>query len=259
MKQPGGFLETVTESFCKHLDLYTLAASATGVSLLAWSQPAEAEVVYTPTNQRISVHIPFNLDLNNDGITDFQILNKRWYDDFKSAFVGELGVNGKLAANRIVGNSKFAAALHSGVTIGEGVRFPQKSASIMAEGFYRIFDGSSCCESAGPWRNVTNRYLGLKFSINGETHFGWARLTVELPASFPQNISAELTGYAYETEANKAIKTGQTTEDVASSLPLQQPDPRDQTVSTLGLLALGSVQPFWRREEIPNDSDRWAE
>ncbi len=57
------------------------------------------------------------------------------------------------------------------------------------------------CE--GPWLNVKNRYLGLKFIIKGKDHFGWARLTTT-------GRIALLTGYAYETIPNKPIIAGKT-------------------------------------------------
>ena len=37
----------------------------------------------------------------------------------------------------------------------------------------------SSTRTIGPWRNVTTRYLGLKFKINGKFHYGWARLSVK--------------------------------------------------------------------------------
>jgi peptidoglycan hydrolase-like protein with peptidoglycan-binding domain len=95
---------------------------------------------------------------------------------------------------------------------------------------------------------VKNRYLGLKFSVNGETHYGWARLNVSFRAP---HITATLTGYAYETEANKAIDAGQTKETTTSELRTPR-NRKAQQVSALGVLALGSVaQSIWRREETP--------
>lgn len=52
------------------------------------------------------------------------------------------------------------------------------------------------------WRNVTNRYLGLKFAIKGAIHYGWARLTVKINGIY---VNAVLTGYAYETIPGKPI------------------------------------------------------
>jgi len=59
----------------------------------------------------------------------------------------------------------------------------------------------------GNWIDATNRYLGLKFTIKGKTHYGWARLTIPwLNVGF----SVTLTGYAYETIPNKSIIAGKT-------------------------------------------------
>ena len=245
MKRSPQSSKVVSESFHKRLDLYALAASTAGVSLLALSgQPAEAEIIYTPTNQKIGVNSSFSLDLNHDGITDFQLWNKY---SFRNALEAKLGIKPMAAANRIAGNSEYAAALPGGVPIGGSVRFPIKGDGIMVWWFYS-FSSTICCGSYGPWRNVKNRYLGLKFSVNGETHYGWARLNVSFRAP---HITATLTGYAYETEANKAIDAGQTKETTTSELRAPR-NRKAQQVSALGVLALGSVaQSIWRREETP--------
>jgi hypothetical protein len=77
----------------------------------------------------------------------------------------------------------------------------------------------------GLWDNVSDRYLGVRFNIQGKTHFGWARLTVHDKG---HNITAVLTGYAYETVPNKAIIAGRT----------KGPDVVIEP-ATLGKLALG--------------------
>jgi hypothetical protein len=56
----------------------------------------------------------------------------------------------------------------------------------------------------GPWLTKSGGYLGLKFIVNGETHFGWARL------KFSDFFQTTLTGYAYESTPNKAVIVGQT-------------------------------------------------
>jgi hypothetical protein len=67
-----------------------------------------------------------------------------------------------------------------------------------------IFSESIC---SGNWANVRNRYLGMKFLISRNYHFGWARLSV---ACSGDGISPTLTGYAYETIPNKSIIAGKT-------------------------------------------------
>jgi hypothetical protein len=83
----------------------------------------------------------------------------------------------------------------------------------------------------GQWWSVQNRYLGLKFYIKGNVHYGWARLTTE-PFE-----DIRLTGYAYETIPNKPIITGKT----------KGPDVITFQPPTLGHLAAGaSAIPAWR-------------
>jgi hypothetical protein len=69
--------------------------------------------------------------------------------------------------------------------------------------------GSGTC--AGQWNNLKNRHLGLKLTINGTTHFGWAGLNVTCMTMYGNHkVTGLLTGYAYETIPNKAIITGKT-------------------------------------------------
>jgi hypothetical protein len=89
--------------------------------------------------------------------------------------------------------------------------------------------------SHGEWKNVSRRFLGLEFRINGENHFGWARLSVRSSAS---NCAtrAILTGFAYETDPNRPINAGQTREDAnTGEVNLDVAEP-----ATLGRLARGT-------------------
>jgi hypothetical protein len=102
--------------------------------------------------------------------------------------------------------------------IGPGKPF-QTNANCMA--FYAYGGGN------GPWLLAKDRYLGLAFLIDGKEHFGWARLSL---GRFRFNGTAEITGYAYETIANKPIRAGdegKSSDDSAQS-------------GTLGALALGA-------------------
>ena len=106
---------------------------------------------------------------------------------------------------------------------------------------------------AGPWFNITNRYLGLKFTIKGKTHYGWARLTVGRGLALP----ATLTGYAYETIPDKAIVAGKTN-GVADDFTHLDPGPNASTPgpipetlqpASLGTLALGAQGLALRRRK----------
>jgi probable HAF family extracellular repeat protein len=100
-----------------------------------------------------------------------------------------------------VGES-WASALQSGVLID--VRQSFDSADDL---MYDVQQGSSCTRphSYGFWVAVQQRYLGLEFQINGETHYGWA----ELSTNGYSDVNT-LYGFAYETIPFKGIVTGQT-------------------------------------------------
>jgi len=113
----------------------------------------------------------------------------------------------------------------------------------------RAFRYGSISGSSGAWADVTNRYLGLKFTIAGETHFGWARLSVG--NNLWQSGTVVLTGYAYETIANKNIIEGHVA-GLSDSVPAatgRQSSARQP--ASLGALAQGAGGlALWRREDI---------
>jgi len=183
----------LSESLHHRLNAYALAASATGVGLLALAQPAEGKIVYTRAHE--AVFNDFTLDLNHDGIGDFVF---RMYTTNEGSG-GYIEVRPYTSINLIWGSKHDASALKSGVKIRSNQKL-QKSNSLMYG--FNCFSGG--CTYAGFWRKVQNRYLGFEFSIKGKAHYGWARLT----ESAPRKLT--LTGYAYETIPNKPIITGKT-------------------------------------------------
>lgn len=230
---------------------YAFAAGAAGVSLLALAKPSEAKIVYTPTHQLINSPGSLNIDVNNDGISDFTLI------DHASTFArraggntgsllsyGALIVSGGTNSNQVVGKQPFASALPLRIRVGSSDQFIGGSAVPPTMELCERSTFSTRVDN-GEWPNAKNKYLGLKFSINGQTHFGWARLSVKRSQC---RITAVLTGYAYETVANKSIPTGKTSGPVeAADLigPLAAP-----TSASLGLLAQGSpALSIWRRED----------
>jgi hypothetical protein len=222
---------TVSSTFEKKLTAYVAAASAAGVGALALAQPAQAKVVYTFANVTIGRGTTLPLDLNHDGVNDFSFSHFAYgnWDHFYA--VG-------LAANHIFGNGS-ASALRAGVPIGPQGRFSHFG--IMAKtGAISGYDFST-----GKWLNVQNRYLGLQFSINGKTHYGWARLTVTLTGG----IVGTLTGYAYETVPNKRIVAGQTSGTDAAEVEGNTRRAAATGPLNLGMLARGTdALALWRRD-----------
>jgi hypothetical protein len=194
-----------------------LVAAAALVCLLALAQPSEAKVIYTPAN--VVIQGFYNLDIDHDGVADFTIQNVEKFTSRcdQYAYVDELPnpENGVVPYYDI--NGEWAAALPTGATIGSGRQF---DVSLVSMAFFSL----NCPfeHFAGPWMDVVQRYLGLRFQVNGQTHYGWASLSVELhQGRGGGSFVVTLTGYAYETIAGNSILAGQTSgaqDDPAISL-----------------------------------------
>ncbi|MGH9493884.1 MAG: hypothetical protein ACRD3B_02705 [Candidatus Sulfotelmatobacter sp.] len=234
---------SASNSFNRNLCLYSVAAAAAGVGVLALAAPAEGKVVVTTK----TIHLPFNqlvsLDLNRDGITDFQFTLNR----LSSACGGDASLTiGIPAGNAVVGTG-YVSALTRGAAIGPSVNFVRNGPAFVQSSALEYCSGSSERFSGGKWGgNPPNRYVGVKFLIYGATHYGWIRLSADFPARLGKQASATITAYAYETVANKPIKAGSAATAVASAgFEVMKP-----AQPSLGLLALGSDgAAIWRRKE----------
>jgi hypothetical protein len=246
----SGTPSTLSESLQKRLNAHAIVAGTAGVTMLALAQTSEAEVVYTPANQTIGRNGSYKLDLNNDGIIDY-ILGEHaeHYGNESFQVLSVRAANGNQVncpSSFCISGNTYAAALNLGVPIGNSQRRGWLGRNVrMAD--EDLHSNGSVFYSGG-WSRVDDGYLGLRIQVNGETHFGWARLTVSFTGGPPDHRTwvAHLTGYAYETIPGKPIQAGQTRgskedDGQASSknMPLQ-----------LGALALGSKGiALWRRED----------
>jgi len=219
----------LSETVQRQLNMYALAATAAGVGMLALAQPAEAKIVYTKANQQITANTQFHLDLNQDGTTDFTLSG---FYHLGSTNTNRSNTSGGVllnvpVGNFVRGNATFRGAIYAS-DLPAGVKLQGKKKFKNLNGYDATMAISSYVSGGrGSWRNVTKRYLGFKFLINGNNHYGWARLNVSC-ASF--HCNGLLTGYAYETVANKAIVTGKT----------KGPDVVVLQAGTLGGLARGA-------------------
>ena len=205
----------------KNLVAYAIAGAA-GIGMMTTA--AEAEVVYTPANIPITVNgdwVP--LDLNADGVIDFYFNNV-----YAGPFVGNLGGHASYMSvfpaswpspNGIGGvevrNCPEAVALPAGAVVNSKRPF-LPGGIIFDEGGSYGSKGFGC----GLWRRTHDGFLGFKFQISGEIHYGWAHLNT--------NGVPTILGYAYQTIANGPLKTFTT------------PD-KDVVMGSLGALARGKA------------------
>jgi hypothetical protein len=253
MSRPSGPRKTtnLSESVHYRLNLYALAASAAGVGVLTSPPVSEAKIVYTPAHVLLHGIEGYPLDLNNDGHADFSFASVNGCTEglcFATFIVGAASVTGNSHNGVWAKGRSYALALQPGANIGPRKEFVKNGTMLRIN----TFDSSE----KGYWRNVKNRYLGLKFRIKGRTHFGWARLSVHNQGN---KITSILTGYAYETIAGKPIVAGQTkdttgnpaNEDSGPDASLTNAIPGKSRPTTLGALAMGAPGlSIWQRKEV---------
>jgi hypothetical protein len=233
----------LSDSFRRQLNSYTLAVTAAGVSMVL-VHPSQAKIVYTPVHRTLTNGtLPIPIDRTHDfTLSDkFYIITGSW-----STQLLNLNLNGSAG---VVGAKGSAAALMRGAVIGPTRKF-QTGKALMAGGFCETQISSS--RVFGAFANTTQRYLGLKFKVNGKVHYGWARFA-SVKASACNGgpaVTAVLTGYAYETIPNRPIAAGQTRGPDEANRPDQATNIGGPEPATLGLLASGAPGlSIWRREE----------
>ncbi len=187
------------------------AYSAITGGLVALTPMANAQIVYTdiePDTSITEIDSTYLLDLNNDGIKDFGIMQLFKEETSPVASLEELALFDSIGDNKVlvdylpfgtsVGN--FALALNQGDTIDNDQVIWKTYCVLQAAGTY-----NSAPANIGHWGGVSDKYLGFKFDISSTWHYGWARLSVNTEATV-----ATIKDYAYNTVADEMILAGQT-------------------------------------------------
>jgi hypothetical protein len=221
----------------KSLAGYVTAAGAVSVGLMAIAQPVEAKIVYTPL-ANVPISSLTTIDLNGDGITD---LSFKLIDTYHGAFQWVYPAAGNALAFGSVNHSSGPLPLPLLTRIGWKSPFQKR------DGILTGVDGChSTCYHIGIWQNQTNKYMAIRFLIDGKTHFGWMRLTVGA------SLTGYATGYAYETIADEPIIAGKTTGsgvEISSVPPAVTTALPGKQFQCLGVLARGvDGVAIWRRE-----------
>jgi hypothetical protein len=118
-------------------------ATTLALGLLAVSWPAEAQIVHTHTNITIGPNASYNLDLNNDGVTDFTIT-------IEEVIEGPY-LFGSVSETPASENAVLIGPLSGGDEIGPDQRFT--GGTLNLESFnYVCFIGGPCgWWFSGPW------------------------------------------------------------------------------------------------------------
>ena len=195
------------------------AYSALGAAMMAMSPTADATVQCTDINLSFAGGDPnFLLDIDGDGNTDFRF-------SFRGA--GSVAINTPSqygTNNQLIGSSYYPFPLPYGATISAGQSFASTTTWL------------SVC--SGYFCGVTNAYVGVQFTIGGNTHFGWVEISV------PDNMNYTIHSACYDDTPATAVNAGVLP---AAAIPTMS----EWSLITLVLMLLSFGTVFvTRREEV---------
>jgi len=141
--------------------------------LMGFPTSAKASVTYVFLNQTVS---SYNFDINGDGPYDYYISGT-------TLTIQSLG-----ATRCVHGNGSTATGLNYGALINSSL----------------LYSCNTTISAATAMQ--TSLYLGIKFTILGQAHYGWISASDELGSYI--NVYA----FAYQTTPNTPVEAGKTTE-----------------------------------------------
>ena len=204
------------ESLNKKLIMYSVAAGMT----LSLGSKAHAEIQYTNIDPDMMINQAENqatrdflLDLNNDGTPEFKIFQAfssvtyYYFDSYYYSYnsVLQQATNSGLSVMRATAENAYVGALNFNELISADQNFNANKVL----GIFSYYD----THADGMWANAGQKFMGVKFKIAEEIHYGWVRLSVPIFCK-----SFTVYDYAYEDEPGKAIRAGQTGNSVADDI-----------------------------------------
>ena len=175
------------------------------VTAMMFSASANAQIVYTDVIPDTTVIClangctqSYNLDLNNDGLTDF--LFKTTYSGVRCPR-GSYGIVRSVSVVSQTPNRVMPNMMSINNQIGSNLAFSDSTATLRS-----VLTGSFCNGSSGNWTSTLDHYLGLQITMGANTYYGWVRLNVGV-----SNIAYfSVKDYAYNSIPNEPIFAGQT-------------------------------------------------
>ncbi|MEO6347608.1 MAG: hypothetical protein ABIO60_06830, partial [Aquaticitalea sp.] len=182
----------------KLLNIHPINRCVTLFALTLISLFANSQIVYTdivPDFTSENVGDFYNMDLNNDGTVDFSLKSIN-----SSELIGmEANANGVNAMAATGG--PFDPYI---IPLEENAVIANPSDYYDTNGFLPL----GICNNIPSfctydWGGMMDKYLGLRVLINGQTHYGWARMDVAT------NTQWTIKDYAYQATPNTPILAGQ--------------------------------------------------
>lgn len=203
----------------KKLNKYLSFTTATATSTLL-----NASVVYTDLDPDITLNVDgdnYEIDFNNDGNPEYDI--QFVIDGIGGGYGPPIDIY-QPKIQGILDNKVGAYYLNGGgwgnPMLPENFIFPYYSQSNIDQsllwsandalfGYYFFWQGGygqgGGPQSQGAWSGLDDRFAALRFSLNGNIHYGWVRCNVDL-----EYKGIKVIDYAYNDTPDTPIKAGAT-------------------------------------------------
>lgn len=237
--------KVLSELLDRKLSAYMLAAGAAGAVVLAGTVPAEGEAVCVHTNVSLYGGDTFQLFFPGQRIPAFNLAQTHTtgssipYVFFNRGFL----IANTAGASAVVASNGYPANLSSAAVVGASAKFGKGN----SYGLLFTYASNSRMGGRGNFTRSTN-YLGLKFLVSGETHFGWARIKVTADKiRDSQYVTVmHLQAVGYETVAGKSVQVNANCKSADADGPTAT---NEQSSASLGALARGADSVFLRRRK----------
>jgi len=191
-------------------------------SVIYFCMTANAQIIYTDINPdtTISAGHSYNLDLNNDGITDFIISDSSWNVTFSSMCIGSKA-NANFTVTPLHQNAVLSDTNHrpyafaaNDIIEATSSLWSNTADQSLEEMQYQCRSSRGSCGTpngyclfanpSGHW-NLSSDYLALKLVSGGNTYYGWVRLAIQF-GNTPTITAQE---YAFNNTPDAPILAGQ--------------------------------------------------
>lgn len=194
-----------------NLKLAAYSAMAGAFALTGAATSAQTAIIYTDIDD-VTVNFGESvlIDLDDNGTSDFYFdaggnSTGNWSWNRVFGYASSVGYGN--ANNQFIGYSgavfPYCSPLNEGSAIDtDGSFIGPFGTGVNIVGFLgSIYSGVSY----GAFGNQTDKYLGIRFDIAGDVHYGWIRLDVTLSP-----VSLTIKDWAYREGADEGIDAGQT-------------------------------------------------
>ncbi|MBS0657085.1 MAG: PEP-CTERM sorting domain-containing protein [Verrucomicrobia bacterium] len=191
----------------------SLRVGLAGAAALAASSSAYADIVMATLPPNISTPVGtgagasvLNWDVNGDAVTDFQFTFRYYSATSWQALMGVNATNNALGTPAFTPSALYARSYGSGVSIAPGnPAFSGSSVTVMILG--SLYAGNLYGGFASGGNLGQSRFLGFRFNIAGQTHYGYLEARVNANGSVG---TIDFLSAAFNSTPNTGILTGAT-------------------------------------------------